>query len=190
MWGKATLLVLMVILTSGCGNEAGSADVAGTEGTQLSTVESDLLSLINSERTASGLPTLVRDAGLDRIMLWYGQDMQSGHHVGHTDTNSRDAEGRVQFYSGDDSVRCSEITQWRSGQLGQDHYDAYKADANNQSAYLEQGAFDLGPTDDVGVIAISGKGPTGSGFESTDGSYTGVLLCDQGVTLTIDPFSQ
>ena len=187
-WSSIFLMILVVVC--GCGEASGSADDTGVEGRSLTTLEGDLLSQVNAERTASGLPTLVRDTTLDRIMLWYGQDMQTNHHVGHTDANSRGAQDRVRYYGGSTSVLCSEITQWRTDESGVEHYQGYQGDSDNQSTYMEIGDYSLGPTSIVGVVGISGKGPTGTEFSETDGSYSGILLCDTAVSLVIDPFSE
>jgi hypothetical protein len=157
----------------------------------LSEVENQLLARINEERNASGLPTLVRDPGIDWIIYWHGTQMAANHFLSHTDGNGRRAEARARYYSGDSSVRCSEIIQWWGGTPSGDvHYEGYFNSPAHHSAYMEEGIYNLGPTTHVGVVALEGTGPTDSVYEGRDGSYTGVFFCDLSLTLRIDPFSE
>lgn len=184
---KVIFVAGLLLLTS-CGGGTGGTSPDG-QPTFLTQVENDLLALINAERTASGLPALVRDPGLDKIESWFVNDMAANHYLSHTDTNGRTANQRAQYYSGDNSVNCSEIIQWWGGTpSGQVHYDGYKASAQHHSAYMEEGIFNLGPTSNCGVSALSGTGPAGTSFEGQSGSYTAVLLCNKALTLVIDPF--
>jgi len=178
--------------SSSSGGSSGGLDTeAGAEAARLSTVESDLLASINSERAQSGLPQLVRNTGLDTIILWAVAQMASNHYLNHTDANGRGAQERVVYYSGNSGVRCSEIIQWWGGSpSGQVHYDGYFNSQGHHDAYMEEGIYNLGPTDDVGIAALSGTGPDGTSFEGSSGSYTGLVFCDQGVSVTIDPFSE
>lgn len=171
--------------------DAGPGADAGSSAGFLTAVEDDLLAAINEERSAAGLPRLVRDPGLDRVIQWHVAGMEAEHRLGHDDRNGRRGEGRARYYSGDMTVRCSEIIQWwGSTPSGEVHYRGYFDSPPHHDAYMERGMYNLGPTMHAGVGAIAGTGPTGSMFEGRAGSYTGVLLCDRGLTLTIDPFSE
>ena len=55
---------------------------------------------------------------------------------------------------------------------------------------MEEGIFNLGGAVDVGIAALSGNGPDGSSYEGRSGSYTGLVICDRGVKLDINPFSE
>lgn len=190
---KIMLFVCLATAPACLGSAGGTSDSTGDGGDleALTEVEEDLLALINAERVAAGLPELVRDEGLDRIMLFYGMDMATFHHIGHIDANGRESTERARFYSGVDDVRCSEITEWQSGTpSGEVHYNGYKNSPDHHSAYMEEGIFNLGPTTHVGIIALSGTGPEGTSFEGRNGSYTGLMFCDQPLTLVIDPLEQ
>ena len=153
--------------------------------------ESHVLELINGERNASGLPTLVRDPGLDWIIYWHVTNMATDHFLSHTDPNGRGAEDRARYYGTNSGIRCSEIIQWWGGAPSGDvHYSGYFNSPPHHSAYMEEGIYNLGPTTNVGVAALEGTGPAGSSYEGTSGSYTGVFFCDQPLTLAIDPFSE
>ena len=185
------LAITISLLMASCGGATGTVTGGTVIPEQLTAVENALLALINAERTAAGLPELVRDTGLDRIEEWYGTEMASQNHLGHVDANGRGAEERARYYSGDSTVRCSEIVQWWGGTpSGQVHYDGYMASSAHHSAYMEEGLFNLGPTSSCGVVAMRGTGPIGSQFAGSAGSYTAVLLCDKPLTLIIDPFSE
>ena len=154
-------------------------------------VENDMLALFNEERTGMGLPALVRDPGLDAIELDYVREMAFEHHLGHTDSAGRESEGRARYFSGDSTVRCSEIVQWWGGTpSGRVHYDGFYNSPPHHMAYLEQGTFNLGPTMHVGVAVMAGSGPIGSEFEGRNGSYAAAVLCDRALTLVIDPASE
>lgn len=189
-------VVAISFLFIGCGGGGGTTTGGGgtaTGGTPtaLTTVENDLLVLINAERVAAGLPELVRDVGLDQIELWYVGEMATQMHLGHIDANGRGAEERARYYSGDPTVRCSEIVQWWGGTpSGNVHYQGYFNSTDHHNAYMENGIFNLGPTSSCGVAALAETGPIGSGFQGSSGSYTAVLLCNKPLTLTIDPFSE
>ena len=204
------LSIMSVLLLSSCGGSSESTSNGGSSGTggsgtsgsgtysteadaesaRLSSVEDDLLSLINTERNQSGLPTLVRDTGLDTIMLWKVADMANNTYLAHEDTNGRGATERVQYYSSDPSARCSEIIQWWGGTAsGQTHYDGYyNSTSGHHEAYMEQGVYNLGPTDDVGVAVISGNGPAESSYSGTSGSYSSLVFCEDGAPIAINPF--
>jgi uncharacterized protein YkwD len=153
-------------------------------------LESDLLAKINTERNANGLPSLVRDPGLDRIMLWYGADMVRNHRIGHLDSNDRYPGDRGTHYSGNATIRCSEITAWWSGASAESHYQAYKNSEGHHRAYMEMGGYNLGPTTHVGIVVLYGSGPAGSPYDGRSGTYSGLMFCDQSAdALTIDPFS-
>ncbi len=122
-------------------------------------------------------------------MRWYGTDMVRYSHIGHVDINERRTEERVRHYSSSDSARCSEITAWWTNGTARDHYEAYKASPGHHSAYMEEGIFDLGPTTHVGVVAFEGTGPTDSVYEGVNGTYSGLVFCDQDVSLARDPFA-
>lgn len=156
----------------------------------LTDIEEELLALINDERQENGLPVLVRDPGLDEIMLWYGTDMVLGHHIGHIDINGRRAQERVNYYSGRTDVRCSEITAWWGNGTAEDHYNAYFNSAGHHAAYMEEGIFNLGPTTHVGVVVLAGTGPAGSAYEGRAGTYSGLVFCDDSVEVVIDPFGE
>lgn len=153
--------------------------------------ENRLLELINQERNAAGLPTLVRDPGLDRIIHWHVYSMATEHFLSHVDNNGRRAEERARYYSGDGSVRCVELIQWWGGTPSGDvHYEGYYNSPAHHSGYMEEGIYNLGPTSHVGVALVSGTGPLGSDYEGRSGSYSGVFLCDRPLILVVDPFSE
>jgi hypothetical protein len=190
---KMFFAVSMIVICS-CGGGGGGAlaPADGTTPASLTEVETNLLALINQERTGAGLPALVRDtAGLDRIELWFVNDMMTNQSLSHTDSNGRTANQRAQYYSGDTSVNCSEIIQWWGGTpSGQTHYDGYKASEDHHNAYMEAGIFNLGPTSHCGIAALAGNGPLGTAYQTTPGSYSAVMLCNKALTLAIDPFSE
>lgn len=192
------ILILVICISTACGGLAGldlstlsdeevnevTADLAS-----LAQLEEELLELINQEREAEGLPRLVRDPGLDLIMLWYGTDMVLYHHIGHVDINGRRPTDRMILYGDQSFYRCSEITAWFSGSGNAgSHYNGYKNSQGHHDAYMENGMFNLGPTTHVGVIALAGTGPDGSSFSGSNGTYTGLVFCDQPVTIENDPF--
>lgn len=190
-----TVLVLVIFINCGSsggtdGSSVGDSESDGTveEAARLTTMENQILELINDEREDDGLPTLVRDTGLDRVMLWYGTDMVSYNHIGHVDINDRRAEERVRYYTDQDSARCSEITAWWSGSSATDHYNAYKNSEGHHAAYMEEGLYNLGPTTHVGVIALAGTGPEDSSYEGSSGTYSGLVFCDVSTEIEIDPF--
>jgi len=200
---KTLILLIMIVTFASCGGSTGTTSNTGTgggttndteanaEASRLSTVETDLLALINGERNDDGLPSLLRDVGLDLIMLWHVTQMANNMTLSHTDENGRGAEERVRYYSGDDTVRCSEIIQWWGGTAsGQVHYDGYFNSTEHHNAYMENGIYNLGGAEDVGIAAVSGEGPAGSQFEGNSGSYSGLVICNQGVTLDINPFDE
>jgi len=189
---KIFFAALFLIFSSCGGGGGGTTPANGTTPVALTQVENDLLALINQERTGASLPALVRDtAGLDRIELWFVNDMMTNQSLSHTDSNGRSANQRAQYYSGDTSVNCSEIIQWWGGTpSGQVHYDGYKASTEHHNAYMEVGIYNLGPTTHCGVAALAGNGPAGTQYQNSAGSYTAVLLCNKAVTLVIDPFSE
>lgn len=157
----------------------------------LTTVENRLLELINIERNGAARPTLVRSPGLDRIISWHVYTMSEEKFLNHTDGNSRDGEARAKYYSGDSAIRCVELIQWWGGEPSGDvHYVRYKESPKHHSGYMEEGIYNLGPTTHVGVAVFSGTGPIGSQYESRDGSYSGVFLCDKSPDLVIDPYSE
>jgi uncharacterized protein YkwD len=194
--GQATLVAFFLVISlSSCGGGTGGGAGDATGGTApqaLTQVEDDLLSLINAERTAAGLPALVRADGLDGIELWFVNDMATNRSLSHTDSDGRTANQRAVYYGGDPDVRCSEIIQWWGGPpSGQVHYAGYVASEQHHNAFMEVGIFNLGPTTHCGVAALEGTGPAGTQYEGTAGSYTAVLLCDMELTpLAIDPFSE
>ena len=193
---RRLLCLIFIISVSACGGSGGSGGggggTLGTTPSALTTVENDLLALINAERVAAGLPELTRDAGLDQIELWFVNDMATNNYLSHTDTNGRSANERAQYYGGDLNVNCSEIIQWWGGNpSGQVHYNGYLNSPAHHSAYMEEGIYNLGPTNLCGIAALSGNGPTGTQFEGQSGSYTAVLFCDRRLDpLAIDPFSE
>lgn len=185
-------LISCLVVFAACGGSGTSTtNGGGISPVALTQVENDLLALINAERTASGLPALVRDPGLDRIELWFVNDMTTNHYLSHTDTNNRSANERAQYYGGNNAVRCSEIIQWWGGTpSGQVHYDGYFNSPSHHSAYMEEGLYNLGPTTHCGVAVLEGTGPTGTQYEGQAGSYSAVLLCDISLDpLAIDPFT-
>lgn len=172
------------------GTGDGDGDGDGGDG-DLTKVEDDLLALINEERTEAGLPALVRDPGMDRIMLFHASWMRDEQVLTHIDAEGRDAEQRARYYSTSDSARCLEIIQWWGGTpSGAVHYDGYYNSPEHHAAYMEEGVYNLGPTMHAGVGGVVGHGPAGSQFEDKSGSYTGVMLCDQPLELAIDPFEE
>lgn len=203
MFGHIRLILILVAMAAlvSCGGGTGApTGTTGTgtidtetaaEGARLLTVENDLLGLINDERGTGGLPALLRDTGLDLIMLWHVAQMASNQTLSHTDENGRGAEERVRYYSGDNSVRCSEIIQWWGGSPSGDvHYQGYFNSTGHHAAYMEEGIYNLGGSEDVGIAAIAGNGPAGTQYEGSSGSYTGLVICDGGVTLAINPFDE
>lgn len=187
------LIFIGTLILSACGGSSSSTTNGTTNGTTptaLTQVETDLLKLINDERTASGLPALVRDPGLDQIELWFVNDMATNHYLSHTDTNGRSANDRAEYYGGSTTVNCSEIIQWWGGTpSGQVHYDGYYNSPGHHSAYMEEGIYNLGPTTHCGVAALEGTGPTGTQYEGQAGSYTAVLICNESLDpLAVDPF--
>lgn len=199
---RIALSITLVLLTAvvSCGGSSGSSGSSGSgtiateadaEAARDLTVENGLLSLINDERIAAGLPALERDTGLDLIMLWHVAQMANDQTLSHTDENGRGAEERVRYYSGDSSVRCSEIIQWWGGTPDADvHYQGYFSSPDHHSAYMEEGIFNLGGSEDVGIALLYGTGPAGTQYEGSGGSYSGLVICDQGVTLAINPFDE
>jgi len=196
---KIILTICIMFMIAACGGATGTGTTgtgtidteAQAEAARLLAVETDLLGLINDERQTGGLPALLRDTGLDLIMLWHVVQMANSQTLSHTDENGRGAEERVRYYSGDSSVRCSEIIQWWGGTpSGQTHYQGYFDSTDHHAAYMEQGIFNLGGSEDVGIAAIAGNGPIGTQYEGSSGSYTGLVICDRGVTLAINPFDE
>ena len=55
---------------------------------------------------------------------------------------------------------------------------------------MENGIYNLGGAMDVGIAGVEGTGPTGTQYEGVAGSYTGLVICDSGVTLAINPFDE
>lgn len=160
---------------------------------RLTNVENDLLSLINAERITHDppRPSLSRDPGMDEIIFWHVSQMAEQHFLNHQDNNGRESELRARYYGDNPTIRCSEIIQWWGGSpSGQVHYIGYFNSASHRAGYLEEGAFNLGPTSWAGVAAVSGTGPSGSQFEGQTGSYTGVMFCESQINLIIDPFSE
>ena len=157
----------------------------------ITAVENELLALINDERALQEppRPALVRDPGMDRIMLWHVTEMAEHKFLSHTDRLGRRSEARARAYGDDPQIRCLEIIQWWGGTAsGRVQYDGYKASPSHRAGYLEQAPYSLGPTMWAGVAAVAGTGPEGSAFEGRSGTYTGVTLCEHQVTLTSDPF--
>lgn len=157
----------------------------------ITAVETELLELINAERALQEplRPALVRDPGMDRIMLWHVTEMAKQKVLSHTDRLGRRSEARARAYGDDPQIRCLEIIQWWGGTpSGRVQYDGYKASPLHHAGYLEQAPYSLGPTMWAGVAAVAGTGPVGSAFEGRSGSYTGVTLCEHQITLTSDPF--
>ncbi len=194
-------VMALVALLSGClGGQSGNGNSTGSstsgeisspdeaESAAMTAVENELLALINDERADLGLPELVRDEGLDLVMLWYGTDMVLDHHIGHIDVNGRDAEDRARYYGDRDDIRCSEITAWWGNGTAEDHYNAYFNSPAHHAAYIEEGIFNLGPTTHVGVVVLAGTGPEGSDFEGRSGTYSGLIFCDDSLDVVIDPF--
>jgi len=200
-WTRMLALVL-VVCGSGCDQllPADDDDDTGIDGgsstyesgDHLTQVENDLLAHINTERTGTGLPALQRDPGMDLIEYWYNLDMLMFHRLNHhIDRNDRNSEARARYYGDDPAIRCSEIIQWWGGTPdGEVHYDGYFNSPPHHDAYMEVGAFNLGPTSWAGVAAVEGYGPIGTEYEDRKGSYTGVMFCDHQVTIVIDPFSE
>ena len=177
----------------GPSDQPGVSDDAPTASSSqpVSTVEIELLDLINAERASQEppRPALERDLGMDRIMLWHVTEMAEQKFLSHTDKQGRRSEARARAYGDDPQIRCLEIIQWWGGTpSGRAHYEGYKASPSHHAGYLEQAPYSLGPTQWAGVAAVAGTGPEGSGFEGRPGSYTGVMLCEHPVTLTSDPF--
>lgn len=165
----------------------------GSSGTAtfLTYVEDDLLAAINDERADAGLPLLTREPGLDQVVRFAVYDMQLLHRLGHIDSNERGAEERARYYGSDAEIRCSEIVQWWGGRpSGRVQYEGYYNSPPHHSAYMEEGIYNLGPTTHAGVAVMSGKGPTASEYADRDGAYSAVMICDQPLTLAIDPFSE
>ncbi len=163
------------------------------ENVRLTSVENDLLSRINAERVGHDpvRPELNRDPGMDRIILWHVSQMAENHFLNHQDNNGRESEGRAHYYGDNPNLRCSEIIQWWGGTpSGQVHYTGYFNSPSHHAGYLEEGAFNLGPTGWAGVAAMSGTGPKDTEYEGRSGSYTGVMFCEAQVSITIDPFSE
>ncbi len=161
------------------------------EDRRLQDVEYDLLALVNRERASSSRPSLRRDSGMDRIMLWHVANMADHRYLSHQDVLGRETGERVQEYAGDRKARCSEIIQWWSGPPnGRAHYDGYFRSPTHHDAYMGRGAFDLGESTLAGVAAIAGSGPAGTSFEGVPGSYTGMLFCDRPLGLAVDPFAR
>jgi len=196
-----SVLLFASIALASCGGSTGSGTSttqtgtidteAAAEAARLLTLENDLLALINDERQQAGLPALERDTGLDLVMLWHVVQMANEMFLGHTDANGRGAEERVRYYSGDDTVRCSEIIQWWGGTPDADtHYQGYYNSQGHHDAYMEVGIYNLGGAEDVGIAGVEGQGPVGTQYEGGAGSYTGLVICDKGVTLAINPFDE
>ncbi|MBU0675533.1 MAG: hypothetical protein KJ950_12900 [Proteobacteria bacterium] len=173
------------------GTSAKPTSEAASENARLGSVETDLLALINEERQTVGKPVLVRDPGLDTIMLWKVAEMASTHDLTHEDSNGRKGEERVRYYGAKTTARCSEIIQWWGGSpSGRVHYLGYFNSPPHHSAYLEEGLYNLGGAINVGIAGLSGTGPAGSQYAGSNGSYTGLIICDTGITIAINPFSE
>ena len=190
-----TIVLLLCFSLVACGGSTGTTTSGGTTGTAptgLTSVEDALLALFNAERTAAGLPALVRDATLDRIELWFVNDMATNMYLSHTDTNGRSANDRVDYYTGSTNLNCSEIIQWWGGTASaQVHYDGYFASTEHHNAYMEVGIYNLGPTTICGIAMLDGTGPVGSAFAGNSGSYSAMVMCNLApTTLLIDPFSE
>ena len=190
-----TIVLLIIAFTYSCGGSTGTTTGGGTTGTTpigLTSVEDALLALFNAERATAGLPALVRDPNLDRIELWFVNNMATNMYLGHTDTNGRDANGRVDYYTGDTTLNCSEIAQWWGGDpSAQVHYDGYFASTDHHNAYMEVGIFNLGPTSICSIAVLAGTGPIGSAFAGNSGSYSAMVMCNLAPTaLLVDPFSE
>lgn len=190
-------IIMMVILLTviSCGGSTGTTNTGGGGTgvpTGLTSVEDNLLALFNAERVAAGLPALVRNLDLDRIQLWFVNDMATNMYLSHTDTNGRSAGDRVDYYTGSTNLNCSEIIQWWGGTASaQVHYDGYFASTDHHNAYMEVGAFNLGPTNVCGIAVLNGTGPVGTQFAGNSGSYSAMVMCNQAPTsLLIDPFSE
>lgn len=194
------LLAIVIISTVSCGGSTGTTTTGGGGGggtttgvpTGNTSVEDGLLALFNAERVAAGLPALVRNTILDRIELWFVNDMATNMYLSHTDTNGRSASNRVDYYTGDTTTNCSEIIQWWGGTASaQVHYDGYFASTEHHNAYMEQGIYNLGPTTICGIAVLDGTGPVGSSFAGNSGSYSSMIICNQApAALAIDPFSE
>lgn len=162
------------------------------EALRLDGVERDLLTRINRERRDArpARPALRRDGGIDRLILWHVAAMAERRVLSHTDAAGRDVAARVRSFTDDPALRCSEIIQWWSGPPnGRAHYDGYYRSPPHHDAYMERGAFNLGPTTWTGVAAVRGPGPAGSAYEGQEGSYTGLMFCDRPIELVADPFA-
>ena len=63
----------------------------------ITAVENDLLALINAERALQDppRPALVRDPGMDRVMLWHITEMAEHKFLSHTDRQGRRSEARA-----------------------------------------------------------------------------------------------
>ncbi len=185
--GKTARVVGIYKKTGSGGND----DAASGCKMGLTDVENRLLGLISKERKAAGKPVLKRDPGLDEIICWHVTQMSRKHFFSHTDGNGRRSEERARYYSGNSSVRCSEIINWWSGSPSGDvHYQAYRNSKGHHNAYMEKGIYNLGPTRHAGVATVIGSGPKGSVYDGKSGSYSGVFFCDKPLTLTINPFSE
>jgi hypothetical protein len=195
---RTSILFLAMVALASCGGSTGSGTSTGTidteaaaEAARLLTLENDLLALINAERQQAGLPALERDTGLDLVMLWHVAQMANEMFLSHIDANGRGAEERVRYYSGDNGVRCSEIIQWWGGTPDADtHYQGYFNSQDHHDAYMEVGIYNLGGAEDVGIAGVEGRGPVGTQYEGSAGSYTGLVICDGGVNLAINPFDE
>jgi len=191
----STLLLASLFFATGCSSFGGADentnnDNGGGEGssTDLTSVENELLRLINEERVTAGLPTLMRDPGMDTVTGFHGEYMADQQDLTHIDAAGRDSEARARYYGDDPAVRCLEIIQWWGGTpSGMAHYEGYFNSEDHHAAYMEEGIFNLGPTSNVGVTAVAGLGPAGTQYENRDGSWTGVMLCDRGFEIVINP---
>src|SRR5687767_6945287 len=103
---ERVLAVVFAFVVGGCGliPEPGSGgprdrpDGSSPDSLRpLTSVEDDMLDLFNMERTAAGLPQLLRDPGLDAIELDYTREMAGQHHLGHIDDAGRESEGRARY---------------------------------------------------------------------------------------------
>lgn len=193
---KKIILITVLFTIVSCGGGTGTTTGGGgtTTGipTGLTSVEDQLLALFNAERNAAGLPSLVRDPNLDRIELWFVNDMATNMYLDHTDTNGRSAGDRVDYYTGTTNINCSEIIQWWSGTASaQVHYDGYFNSTEHHNAYMEVGIYNLGPTTICGIAVLDGTGPAGTQYAGTQGSYSAMVICDQApANLAVDPFSE
>ena len=192
------IAILAVASIAGCdvlspGDDTSDAIPENPEDRRLGQVESDLLSRINEERAdaSPSRPALNRDPGMDRIILWHVTQMADHRFLDHEDRNGRRSAERAQYYGDDPTIRCSEIIQWWSGPpSGETHYEGYRDSPPHHAAYMEEGVYNLGPTMWAGVAAVRGDGPDDTEFEGISGSYTGVLFCEEPVTIETDPFSE